>query len=65
MSVAKNIKRIRQEKGLTQKELGEKLGISQEAISLMEIGARKPKVDTAKKNRRCFKRIRNGYYRAM
>ena len=49
MSVAKNIKRIRQEKGLTQKELGEKIGISQEAISLMEIGARKPKVDTAKK----------------
>ena len=41
MSVSNNIQRIRKEKGITQKELAEKLEISQSAVSAMERNAHK------------------------
>lgn len=36
MSVGNKIKQIRKEKGLTQKQLGEKLGIKQQSIAMFE-----------------------------
>lgn len=49
MNVGENIKKIRKEKGITQKELGEKLGISQAAIGQFENSASNLKIDTIKK----------------
>lgn len=50
MSIGENIKRIRTEKKMTQKELGEKLGgISQQQIGRWENGNAKPKIDTIQK----------------
>ena len=37
MGVSENIKRVRKEKGITQKELAEKLGITQAAVSHFEL----------------------------
>lgn len=39
----------REEAGLTQEELGRKLGISRQAVSMIEIGKNTPRVSTAKK----------------
>lgn len=39
----------REEAGLSQEELGRKLGISRQAVSSIEIGKNTPKVSTAKK----------------
>ncbi len=49
MSIGENIKRIRKERNLTQKELGEKLGISQAAIGQFESNHSNLKSDTIKK----------------
>lgn len=49
MTVAENIKRIRKEKGLTQKQLGEKCGMSESALRQYELGLRNPKVETIQK----------------
>ncbi|MBD5515219.1 MAG: helix-turn-helix transcriptional regulator [Lachnospiraceae bacterium] len=49
MGVGENIKKIRKEKGLTQKELGELLGISQAAIGQFENSRSNPHVATVKK----------------
>lgn len=49
MKVNENIKKIRKEKGMTQKELGEKLGISQSAIGQFEKKESNLKIDTIKK----------------
>lgn len=49
MSIGENIRRIRKEKGMTQKELGEKLGISQAAIGQFENDNSNLKIDTIKK----------------
>ena len=49
MSIGENIKRIRKEKGLTQKELEKKLGISQAAIGQFENNDSNLKADTIKK----------------
>lgn len=46
MSVGENIKRHRNEKGLTQEELGNLLGISGVAIMRYEKGQREPKQET-------------------
>lgn len=47
MTVGENIKRIRKEKGITQKELGERLGgISQQQIGQWENGDKNPKFET-------------------
>nr|WP_300839722.1 helix-turn-helix transcriptional regulator [uncultured Acetatifactor sp.] len=49
MTVAENIKRIRKEKHLTQKQLGEKCGMSESTLRQYEIGYRNPKIETIKK----------------
>lgn len=46
MSVGKNIKRIRKQKGFTQKELAEKLGVSQQNLAQYEGDKRNPKLET-------------------
>ena len=50
MSIGDNIRRIRKDKKLTQKELGEKLeGISQQQIGQWENGIKIPKLETIQK----------------
>ncbi len=49
MTVAENIKRIRKEKGLTQKQLGERCGMSESTLRQYEIGYRNPKLETIQK----------------
>lgn len=49
MSVGDNIKRIRIEKGLTQKQLGELCGMADSAIRRYENGGANPKYETLKK----------------
>ncbi len=44
-----DLKAKREEAGLTQEELGRRLGISRQAVSLLEIGTNKPTVENAKK----------------
>ncbi len=47
-SIAKNIKKLRQKKGLTQEELAEKLYVTRQAVSNWETGKNQPDVDTLK-----------------
>lgn len=50
MSIGENIRQIRKDKNLTQKELGEKLeGISQQQIGQWENGNKIPKLETIQK----------------
>ena len=49
MNSGEYIKKIRQEKGLSQKELGEKLGVSQQMIGQWETGKANPKIETIQK----------------
>lgn len=50
MTLGEKIKHIRKEKGLTQKELGDRLGgISQQQIGQWETGKANPKIETLKK----------------
>ena len=49
MTVGENIKEIRKEKHLTQKQLGEQCGISESTLRQYEIGYRNPKIETIKK----------------
>lgn len=49
MNFGESIKKIRKEKGLTQKQLGEKLGISQAAIGQFESNSANPKIETMQK----------------
>jgi len=42
--VGRNVKRIRQEKGLTQEQLAERSGFSQQYISGLEQGQRNPTI---------------------
>lgn len=44
-----SLKKLRKEKGMTQRELGEKIGMSQIAISLYENDRRVPKIRVAQK----------------
>lgn len=44
-NIGEKIKNIRKSQGLTQKQLGEKLGISQALVNQYENGKRKPKVE--------------------
>lgn len=46
MTIGENIKKARKAAGLTQKELGEKLGVSNTMIAIYETGRRIPKTDT-------------------
>lgn len=49
MTTGEYIKKIRLEKGLSQKELGEKLGVSQQMIGQWETGKTNPKLETIHK----------------
>lgn len=49
MNIGENIKKARISKGLTQKQLGEILGISQSAITQFENNRSNPKYDTLQK----------------
>lgn len=49
MTLAENIKRIRKEKGLTQKKLGELCGINESNIRKYESGKQNPKIETIEK----------------
>lgn len=49
MKIGDKIKKARIDKGLTQKELGNILGVSQAMIGQYEKGARHPKAETLKK----------------
>jgi len=46
MSIAELIKAARKAAGLTQKELGERMGVSDASIAQYESGQRNPKIDT-------------------
>ena len=43
MSIGENIKKVRVGAGLTQKQLGERLGITSQSIAQWETGRREPK----------------------
>ncbi len=50
MTIGQKIRKLRQEKGMTQKQLGEKLGqLSQQQIGQWETGKANPKIETLKK----------------
>lgn len=49
MTIGEKIKQARKKAGYTQKELGEKLGISQVRVAQYENGIRNPKIETIKK----------------
>ena len=49
MQIGHNIKNLRKAAGLTQKQLGEKLGISFQSIAQWETGKRIPKIETLRK----------------
>ena len=49
MSIGKLIRDARKKKGLTQKELGERLGISDVSVAQWENGLRNPRLETRQK----------------
>ena len=49
MTIGDNIKKYRIERGYTQKQLGEKCGMSEAMIRQYELGLRKPKLENRKK----------------
>lgn len=49
MTIGERIKKIRQEKGLSQKELGERISVSQQMIGQWENGKANPKIETIEK----------------
>lgn len=49
MNIGEQIKKYRKEAGLSQKELGQKLGVSQQHIAQYESGKRIPKLETINK----------------
>ena len=44
MTIGKNVKRLRQNKGITQEQLGEALGMSGQAVSKWENGSALPDI---------------------
>lgn len=49
MSVGEKLKEARKTNGLTQRELGEKVGVSAAVVGQHETGARNPKFETIKR----------------
>lgn len=47
--IAEMIKKLRNEKGLTMRQLGEQIGVSDSAVSQYETGGRKPPLDVCVK----------------
>lgn len=54
-TIAKNIARIRNEKGLTQEALAYQAGLNRAYIGYIERGERKPTVETLEKIAKCLK----------
>lgn len=48
MSVGTNIKRIREERGMLQRELAEKAGVTQAMLSQIERGTKNPSLQVGK-----------------
>ena len=48
-AIGENVKRLRSEKGMTQKELAAALGVSYQMVQTWERGARNPKMETIQK----------------
>ena len=49
MTLGENIRRIRKERGLTMRQLGEKVGVSESYMRAYEVGERHPKQDKIEK----------------
>lgn len=49
MTIGERIKKIRQENGLSQRELGKKLNVSQQMIGQWETGKSNPKIETLRR----------------
>ena len=45
-NIGKNIKKLRQEKGITQEQLAERLHVTRQAVSNWEIGKTQPDIET-------------------
>lgn len=54
MGLAENIKQLREQRGLTQKEFGESLDVSAATVSTWEIGTRKPRMGVIEKMSRLY-----------
>lgn len=48
MDVGKNIQRLREQRGISQKELAEKSGLSQSMLSQIEKGTKNPSLQAGK-----------------
>ena len=49
MSIGANIKRLREARNITQKELGEAVGVSDKAVSTWELEVKEPRMGTIQK----------------
>ena len=49
MSIGANIKCLREARNITQKELGEAVGVSDKAVSTWELGVKEPRMGTIQK----------------
>lgn len=54
-TLADRLKELRKEKGMTQKEVAEKINISQSAYAFYETAKKEPKIETLKKIADLFK----------
>ncbi len=54
MSIADNIKKLREEHKLTQEEFGKIVGVSDKAVSTWELGLKTPRMGTIQKISECF-----------
>ena len=53
-SISKNIKRLRQQVGLTQEQMAEKLFVTRQTVSLWENGKTQPDIQTLERMAECF-----------
>lgn len=65
MNIGQKIKKIRKEKNITQRELGERMGISQQQIAQYENGKLKPKLETIGRIADALEISRNTLYDAI
>ena len=54
MSIDKNIRRLRKQKGWTQEELAQRLFVTRQTVSLWELGKARPDVETLAQIAACF-----------
>ena len=53
-SISKNIKRLRQQTGMTQEQMAEKLFVTRQTVSLWENGKNQPDIQTLERIAECF-----------